>query len=106
MSSSLHQHDERLPFFDDIRGELRPGNAANVPRRVNGSSRNEHDISGFQRHWQVVVDLILQRSLDHVDDLFARMPMLAERRSRSELDAHLDDFASGRAEIVSLKIRA
>ena len=34
------------------------------------------------------------------------MPVLAERHSRVEVDAHLDDLASGDAEIVPLEIGA
>jgi hypothetical protein len=37
------------------------------------------------------------------DDLFARMRVLAERRSQAEVNARLHDFASGDIEIVPLE---
>ena len=40
---SLDHREERLPFFDDIRGELRPVAAADVLRRVDRSGRDEQD---------------------------------------------------------------
>ena len=41
-------HDERLPFLDDIRGELRPVAAADVLRRVDRSGRDEQDVAGLE----------------------------------------------------------
>ena len=52
----------------------------------------------------LAVDLVLQRPFKDIDDLFARMRVPAERYSRAEVDAHLDDLASGDAEIVLLEI--
>ena len=52
----------------------------------------------------LAVDLIFQRTFDHVDDLFARMRVPGSDISRVEVDAHLDDLASGRAEIVPLQV--
>ena len=71
--------DKRLPIFDDIRGELRRVAAADVLRRVDRSSRDEQDLAGLERHRRLALELILQRSFDDVDDLFARMA-LSERR--------------------------
>ena len=103
---SLDQHDERLPFFDDIRGELRAVAAADVLRRVDRSGRDEQDVAGLERHRRLALDLILQRAFEDIDDLFARMRVPGERHSRREVDAHLDDLASGDAEIVPLEIGA
>src|SRR5262245_40741842 len=103
---SLDQLYERLPFFDDIRGELRPVAGADVPRRVDRSGRDEQDVAGLERDRRLALDLILQRALDNIDDLFARMPVPGERHSRIEVNAHLDDLASGDAEIVPLEIGA
>ena len=44
---SLDQHDERLPFFDDIRGQLRRIGGADVPRRVDRFSRDEKDLAAL-----------------------------------------------------------
>src|SRR5712691_10831137 len=106
LSLSLDHHDERLPFFDDIRGELRPGAAADVLGRVDRSGRDEQDVAGLERHRRLALDLILQRAFEDIDDLFARMPVLVERHARVELYARLDDLASGEAEIVPLEIGA
>src|SRR5271157_4179775 len=103
---SLDHHDERLPFFDDIRGELHPVATADVFRRVNRSGRDEQDVVGLERHRRLALDLILQRAFEDIDDLFARMPVLGELHSRVELHARLDDLASGDAEIVPLEIGA
>jgi hypothetical protein len=46
---SLHQRDERLPFFDDIRGELCSVAAADVLRRVDRFGRDEQDVAGLER---------------------------------------------------------
>jgi hypothetical protein len=42
--------------------------------------------------------------LEDVDDLFARMPVLRRDISRVKIDAHLNDLASGSAEIVPLRL--
>src|SRR6266446_4144288 len=97
---SLDHHDERLPFFHDIRGELRPVAVADVLRRVDRSGRDEQDVAGLERHRRLAFDLILQRAFEDIDDLFAGMPVPGRRHSRVKLDARLDDLASGGAEIM------
>ena len=96
--------DERLSLLDDVGGELRAGAAADVLRRVDRSRRNEQDAAGLECHRRLAVDLVLQRAFQHVDDLFAGMRVPAELDSGVQLDAHLNDFASGDAQIVPLKI--
>src|SRR6266446_4674900 len=64
---SLDHHDERLPFFHDIRGELRPGAAADVLRRVDRSGRDEQDVAGLERHRRLALDLILQRAFEDIE---------------------------------------
>src|SRR5262245_39782357 len=103
---SLDQLDERLSFFDDVRGELGPVAAADVLRRVDRSGRDEQDVAGLERDRRLALDLVLQRAFDDIDDLFARMPVLGKRHSRVEVDAHLDDLAAGDAEIVPLEVGA
>src|SRR5215471_15441690 len=69
------------------------------------SGRDEQDLASLERHWWLALDLVFQRSLDDVDDLFAGMSVLGKCHSRVDVDAHLDDLASGDAEIVPLEIR-
>jgi hypothetical protein len=70
------------------------------------SGWDEEDVAGLERHWRLALDLILQRALEDIDDLFARMRVLAEGRSRIEVNAYLEGLASGDAEIVPLQVRA
>src|SRR5215218_4051113 len=92
---SFGHHDERLPFFNDIRGEFRPVAAADVLRRVDRSGRDEQDLAGLERHRRLALDPVLQRAFEDVDDLFTRMTMPAERRPGVELDSRLHDLAAG-----------
>jgi hypothetical protein len=80
-----------FPFFDDIRGELLRVAAADVLRRVDRSGGDERHIAGLERYRRLALDLIFDRALDDIDDLFARMRVLAERRSAVEVDARLND---------------
>src|ERR671911_1353861 len=103
---SLDQHEERLPLFDDIRGELRRVGGAYVPHRVDRFGRDEQDVASVERRRWLTLDLVLQRSFEDIDDLFAWMLVLEGRRFRANVHAVLDDFASGNAEIVLLEIGA
>jgi hypothetical protein len=103
---SLGQHDERLPFLDDISGELRRVGGAYVFHRVDRFSRDEKDLARVERRRWLALELILQRPFENIDDLFARMEVLDERRVRANVHAVVDDFASGNAEIVLLEIGA
>src|SRR5262245_19475051 len=76
---SLHHCEQRFPFLDDIRGELRPVAAADVLRRVDRPGRDKQDVAGLKRHRRLAFDLILQRAFEDIDDLFARMRMLGRR---------------------------
>jgi hypothetical protein len=100
----LRRAAERLAFLDNIRGELGAVAAADVLRRVDRAGRDEQHVAGLERHRRLALDLVLQRALDDIDDLFARMRMVGESHSGVEVDAHLDRLASGRAEIVPLQI--
>src|SRR5215208_7642060 len=103
---SLGQNNERLPFFDDIRGELRRLGGAYVLHRMHRFSRDEKDLARVEPRGWLSLELILQRSFEDVDDLFARMGMLEGRRVRADVHAVVEDFASGNAEIVLLEIGA
>src|SRR5262245_52510610 len=103
---SLGQHDERLAFFDDVRGELCGVAAADVFHRVDRSGRNKQDIAGLERHRRPALELILEQAFDGVDDLFARMAVPGGDYPGREIDAHLDDLAPRNAQIVLLEIGA
>src|SRR5215208_6820369 len=103
---SLDQHDERLPFFDDIRGQLSRGVGAYVLHGVDRFSRDEKDLARVERRRWLALELILQRPFEDIDDLFARMGVLEGWRFRANVHAVLEDFASGNAEIVLLEIGA
>ena len=98
---------ERFPLFDDIRGQLRSFPAADVPRRVDLSGRDEEDIARLERHRRLSLDLVLQRRpFENIDDLFTGMRVPGGRHPRVEFDDRLNDLASGDAEIVPLEIDA
>ena len=50
--------------------------------------------------------MILEQAFDGIDDLFARMAVLGGDHPGGKIDAHLDDLASGDAQIVPLEIGA
>jgi hypothetical protein len=81
---SLDHRDERLPFFDDIRGELRRVAIADVRHPVDHSGRDEKDLASLVRRRRLALDLILQRAFEDIDDLFARMRVLGGDISRSK----------------------
>src|SRR3954454_19925082 len=103
-NGSLVHHYQRLPLLDEICRELSAVAAADVLRRVDRAGRDEQHAAGLQRDRRLAVHLVLQRPFKDIDDLFARMRVPAERGSRAEVDAHLDDLAPGDAEIVLLEI--
>src|SRR3954471_8381846 len=101
---SLDQCDERLAFFDDIRGELRRVDTADVLRRVDRSGRDEQDLASLERHRRLALELILQQSFDNIDDLLARMAVIGCQHPGADIDAHLDDLASRDTQIMLLQI--
>ena len=103
MSLSGHD-DQRLSLLDDVGGELHPGAAADVLRRVDRSSRDEQNLARLERHRRLAVDLILQQAFDDLDDLFARMAVRGKCNPWGEINAHLNDLAPRGAEIVLLEI--
>src|SRR5688500_2012521 len=90
---ALGQHDERLPFFDDIRGELRPVAGADVLRGVIRSGRDEQGLPGLERYRRLALELILQRTFEDISNFGAGMRVHTERNSRGEIDAHLNDLS-------------
>jgi hypothetical protein len=64
---------------------------------VDRSGRDEREVADLERHRRLALDLILQRALEDMDDLFARMPVLGERHPRVGVHARLDDLAFGEA---------
>src|SRR5262249_34846 len=71
--SSVDDDEERLPFLDDVGGELRRLPAADVLHRVNRLGRHDQRFAGAVRLRRLTVDLILERAFEDVDDLLARM---------------------------------
>jgi hypothetical protein len=74
---SFHQREERFPFFDDIRGELRRIAAADVARRVDRSGRDEQYVAGLERYRRLALDFVLQRAFENVNDFLTRMLVLS-----------------------------
>jgi hypothetical protein len=103
---SLDEHEERLAFFDDISGKFCRVGGAYVLHRVDRFGRDEKDLARVDRRRGLVLDLVLQRPFEDIDDLLARMLVLDGRRFRANVHAVLDDLASGYAEILLLEIGA
>lgn len=105
-TNSVDYDQERLPFLDDVRRELRGMAAADVPDRVDGFGRNHQRLAGVVRPRGLAVDLVLQRPVQDVDDLLARVLVPDGGRLRSDFNEVLDHLAPGDAEVVLLKIGA
>src|SRR5918999_267019 len=103
---SLREHEELLSFVDDIRGELAPVAGTKVLHGVDRSGRDEQDVAGVERHRWPAVEAILERAFDHIHDLFARVAVPGEHHAGGDVDARLDELASGDAQIVPLEIGA
>ena len=88
----LSQCDERLSFCNDVCGELARVTAADILCRMDRSGRDKQYFASFEGYWRLALYLVFQQALKHIYDLFARMLVLAERRSWSEVNAYLDDF--------------
>jgi hypothetical protein len=82
----------------------RPRSAADVPHRVDHPGRDGQGLTGVERPGRLAFDLILQRSLKDVDDLFAGMSVLDQRRFRADIHTRLDHLAPRDAEILLLQI--
>ncbi len=70
---SIDDHEEWLPFLDDVRGELRRVAGADVLHSVDRLRRDHQRIAGVVSRLRLTVDRILGRPLEDVRDLFARM---------------------------------
>src|SRR6266850_2426022 len=64
ISLTRGQRNERLPFCDEIRGELRSVASADVLRAVDGSCRDEQD----DRPRRLALDLIFEHAFEDIDD--------------------------------------
>jgi hypothetical protein len=67
------------------------------------SRRDEQDVALLQHYRGLTGDIILEQTLEDVDDLFTRMDVFADRRSWVKVDTHLDRLVSRDAEVVSLE---
>jgi hypothetical protein len=86
--ASLHISTSSFPFSTTYVASSAPLPLL-VPRRVDRSGRNEQDVAGPERSSAACPRPDLQRAVEDVDDLLARMPVPTERHSRVELDARL-----------------
>jgi hypothetical protein len=102
---SLDYHEELLAPFDDVCSELRAVAAADVLHRVDRFGRDEQDVAGFERRRRPALHPVLQRPFEDVENHFAPMLVPDEWRLRANVDAALDDLASGDAQIVPLEVR-
>ena len=66
--------------------------------------RDREGLARLHRPGFLPVDLVLQLSLEHVDDLLAEVEMPGRWRLRAELEAILDHLASGDAEVLLLEV--
>ena len=105
-AASVDDHEERLPFLDEVRCELGPVPTADVPHRVDRFGRDHQGLARADRPRRLAIDLVLQRALQDINDLFARMPVSDGRCLRADLHAVLDDLAPTNAQIVLLEIGA
>jgi len=76
---------------------------ADVPHGVHRLRPDEEAVAGLGRRRPPALDPILERPLEDVDDLLARMLVSDRRRLRVDFDAVLDQLASEGAEIVLLE---
>jgi hypothetical protein len=103
---SLDQHDERLRFFDEMRGEPRHVGGAYVLHHADRFGRDEKTLSALTVVGGLPSTSYPSDPFEDVDDPFARMLVLEGWRFRADVHAVLDDFASGYTEIVLLEIGA
>src|SRR6186997_2211938 len=73
---------------------------------MDGFGGNRQRLARAHRGRRFAVYLVLERPLEHVDDLLARMPVSDRRRVRVDLDAVLDDLTPRHAEVVPLEVGA
>lgn len=60
-------------LMDDVRGEFGRVAAAGIPHRVDHPRRDGQGLTGIERPRRLAFELILQRPLQDIDDLFTRM---------------------------------
>ena len=73
---------------------------------MNCAGRDEKYLARVQRDGRAAVDLIHERSLDDINDLFAGMRVIPKRDAGCELDTRLNHLAAGNAQIMPLQIFA
>ena len=104
LPSVVGEHQERLTRLDDVGGELCRVAVADVFHRVDPLGRNHQRLAGGVGLCSHAVDRVFQLALQDVDDLFTRMPVSKRPDFLANLDAVLDDHATGGAEVVLLQI--
>jgi hypothetical protein len=103
---SFDEHEQWLALLDDVGGKLGRVAAADVAHRVDRLGRDQEDLAGIERRGLAAVDGLLERALQDVDDLLARVLVPGRWRVGSDIDAILNDLAAGNAQIVALEIGA
>jgi hypothetical protein len=92
---SLDQREEGLPFFDDVRSELRRVAAADVLCRVDGSGRDELDFAGeIDAHLDDLASMDAQIVLLEIgarDSWRLRARDLQRQRARHDQHRYRDD---------------
>src|SRR5262249_2527625 len=104
MASVLREVEERPVLHDDVRGELGCVPLADVAHGVPALPGHRQRLAAVDDPARLAVDLVLERSVDHVDHFLARVPVLDRGRVRSDVDAVLDHLASRDAEVVLLEV--
>jgi hypothetical protein len=68
--------------------------------------RYEKDVAGLERNQSLTLDIVLDRALEDIDDLFTRVAMSREGGSRRKSHACLQALPSLDAQIMALKVDA
>src|SRR5262249_9688720 len=63
-----------------------------------------HPLASTDRRGRVAVDLVLERALEHVDDLLSGMAVPNGRHFGADVDAVLDPLPPGNAEVVPVEV--
>src|SRR5262245_54273478 len=85
--ASVDEDEEGLPLLDDVRGELHRVAGADVPHCMRRLGRDGQCLAGAGRDRRLAVDVVLERPLEDVDDLLARMLVPDVGSVRADLDA-------------------
>jgi hypothetical protein len=60
--------------------------------------------ASLQCHWRLAIELVLQRTFEHIGNFHTRVGVHGKRCSRSKVDPHLDDLANGVTKIAAREL--